>query len=185
MQMIPLQLLVFTPKGNIPHVAQYLMKNGLLLEHPSPPYDPARHPGTYYHNPHNPPPGGFARAIHSSRSHLQARWSQPQTTISAKTLDGTRSQVDEVFNSLRSGDDLEEIEPGKLIETGSYLTVGSLAQVQISQRRSTRIRKKRSASYLNEKENARVLMANLLRSGSLGTGNSVRRHGTTLSLREK
>lgn len=38
------------------------------------------------------------------------RWSQ--AAVAGKTLEVQRSQVDEVFNSLRSGDELDETEAG-------------------------------------------------------------------------
>lgn len=109
--------MVYTPKGNIPIVAGYLRQGGLLLDHPTPPFDHQRlqFPNAIYHNPHNPPPGGHARALLGNSARLGyagpggSRWSSP--AIAGKSVEVHRSQVEEVFKSLRSGDDLEETEP--------------------------------------------------------------------------
>ncbi|KAI0284844.1 hypothetical protein BC826DRAFT_1053826 [Russula brevipes] len=53
----PLELLAFTPKGNIPIIGNILAQCGLLLEHP---LSIPTH--ILYYNPHNPSPCGHARA---------------------------------------------------------------------------------------------------------------------------
>jgi hypothetical protein len=105
-------MLVYTPKGNIPVVGNYLQQCGLLLDHPSPPYEMRSlvNQNQHYYNPHNPPPGGH-RA--NNRLYPQvnnaSRWTTPQ--VSGKSVEVQRSQVDELFKSLRSGDELGETEP--------------------------------------------------------------------------
>lgn len=123
--MLPLQTLVYTPKGNISVVGNYLQQCGLFLDHPSPPYDIQRLANYYYCNPHNPPPGGHRTVLPSGRPGYagpggnSSRWSTP--AVSGKTLEVQRSQVDELFKSLKSGDELPETEPGKfLFIDGSY-----------------------------------------------------------------
>ncbi|KAJ7783601.1 SNF2 family N-terminal domain-containing protein [Mycena maculata] len=118
---LPLQMLVYTPKGNIPVVGNYLHQCGLLLDHPSPPYEMYRlvNQNQHYYNPHNPPPGG-----HRAQNRLYPqvnnanRWSTPQ--VSGKSVEVQRSQVDELFKSLKSGDELMETEPSPDVATKLY-----------------------------------------------------------------
>lgn len=123
---LPLQMLVYTPKGNIPVVGNYLHSTGLLLDHPSPPYDVHRINNYHYHNPHNPPPGGHNRAVlvsnrmgYGPAASNNARWSTP--TMTGKSVEVQRSQVDELFKSLKDGDELAETEPCKLQSHPSHL----------------------------------------------------------------
>jgi hypothetical protein len=108
-------MLVYTPKGNIPVVGDYLRQCGLLLDHPSPPYDIHRLANYHYHNPHNPPTGGFNQAVFVPNRLGQAspvnnsRWSTPAMT--GKSVEVQRSQVDELFKNLKDGDELAETEP--------------------------------------------------------------------------
>ncbi|THH33466.1 hypothetical protein EUX98_g728 [Antrodiella citrinella] len=103
---LPLQLLVFTPKGNIPVVSGYLQQSGLLLDHPTLPSDLQRLHGQHYHNPHNPPPGGHRAAM--------------VTVVPGKSVEVQRSQVDQLFKSLKDGDELEETEPPPEVATTLY-----------------------------------------------------------------
>ena len=106
-----LRILLFTPKGNVNAVAQFLSQASLFLDHPTIPYDPAQHrDNPEYSNPHNPPPGGFKNAMMQQGPGSGSRWNQ--TAVAAKSVEVQRSQVDEVFASLRSGEDLQETEPG-------------------------------------------------------------------------
>jgi SWI/SNF-related matrix-associated actin-dependent regulator of chromatin subfamily A3 len=91
-------------------VGNFLRQNGLLLEHPL--LIPTQ---VLYHNPHNPPPGGHASALMAgSRTEYSGpggnsnRWSTP---TSGKTVEVQRAQVDELFNNLRGGEEIEETEP--------------------------------------------------------------------------
>ncbi len=103
---------MYTPKGNISVVATYLQQNGLFLDHPSLPADMQRLRAQHYFNPHNPPPGGHSRALGVNTRLGYAgpggsntgRWN----TVSGKSIEVQRSQVDELFKSLRDGDELEE-----------------------------------------------------------------------------
>ena len=109
-------MLVYTPKGNITVVGNYLHQCGLLLDHPSPSYDTQRLVNYHYCNPHNPPPGGHRQPLppvrpgYSGPGGSNPRWTAP--VVSGKTLEIQRSQVEELFKSLRSGDELCETEPG-------------------------------------------------------------------------
>ncbi|PCH33927.1 hypothetical protein WOLCODRAFT_135395 [Wolfiporia cocos MD-104 SS10] len=124
---LPLQLLVYTPKGNIPVVANYLHQSGLLLDHPILQSDLHRLTQQYYFNPHNPPPGGFARNLSSPNSRIGyagpggsnlGRWGS--SGVSSKSVEVQRSQVDELFKSLKDGDELQETEPSPDIATKLY-----------------------------------------------------------------
>ncbi|KAF8499268.1 P-loop containing nucleoside triphosphate hydrolase protein [Russula emetica] len=117
---LPLEILVYTPKGNIAVVGNFLRQSGLLLEHPI--LIPTH---VLYHNPHNPPTGGHARALmacsstdYSGPGGSSSRWSTP--TAPGKTVEVQRAQVDELFKNLRGGDELEETEPPPEIGTLLY-----------------------------------------------------------------
>ncbi|KAI6162042.1 P-loop containing nucleoside triphosphate hydrolase protein [Pisolithus thermaeus] len=118
---LPLQMLVYTPKGNITVVGNYLYQCGLYLDHPS---DFHKLANCHYYNPHNPPPGGFRQASASGRvpyagpGGSSSRWGTP--AVSGKTLEIQRSQVDELFKSLKSGDELAETEPAFEVGTPLY-----------------------------------------------------------------
>ncbi|KAJ7654995.1 SNF2 family DNA-dependent ATPase [Mycena polygramma] len=117
---LPLQMLVYTPKGNIPVVGNYLHQCGLLLDHPSPPYEMRYlvNQNQHYYNPHNPPPGGHRAARQYPQANNTNRWTTPQ--VSGKSVEVQRSQVDELFKSLQSGDELAETEPSPDVATKLY-----------------------------------------------------------------
>ncbi|KIO08431.1 hypothetical protein M404DRAFT_997356 [Pisolithus tinctorius Marx 270] len=118
---LPLQMLIYTPKGNITAVGNFLSQCGLYLDHPS---DPSKLANCHYYNPHNPPLGGFRQSPVSGRVHYagpggsSSRWGTP--AVSGKTLEIQRSQVDELFKNLKSGDELAETEPAFEVGTPLY-----------------------------------------------------------------
>lgn len=97
-------------------VANYLYQSGLFLDHPSLASDAQRLSKQFYYNPHNPPPGGFYR--NSNGSNCKAGYTGPggssagrwNTVVSGKSVEVQRNQVDEVFKSLKDGDELAEAE---------------------------------------------------------------------------
>ncbi|KAI0347820.1 hypothetical protein BDW22DRAFT_1384725 [Trametopsis cervina] len=115
---LPLTLLVYTPKGNITVVANYLYQHGLFLDHPTLPSDMQRLKTQHYWNPHDPPPGGHSRALFGSNHHNNTvgRWN----TVSGKSVEVQRSQVDELFKSFKDGDELPETDPPHEIATNLY-----------------------------------------------------------------
>lgn len=124
---LPLQLIIWTPKGNIPVVANYLHQQGLFLDHPTLASDVQRLLKGYYFNPHNPPPGGFARAMVGQNGRIGysgpggsnvGRWNAPM--VSGKSVEVQRSQVDELFKSLRDGDELVEADSPPEVATTLY-----------------------------------------------------------------
>ncbi|KAF5388485.1 hypothetical protein D9757_004583 [Collybiopsis confluens] len=106
---LPLQMMVYTPKGNISAVGPFMLQNGLLLDHPTPPYDLRKYHPFYYFNPHNPPVGGHNRMSVYPTNNV-SRWTNSQ--VSAKSVEVQRSQIDEVFKSIKGGDQLAETEAG-------------------------------------------------------------------------
>ncbi|KAI0830531.1 SNF2 family N-terminal domain-containing protein [Trametes gibbosa] len=124
---LQMQMLVYTPKGNIPVVSAYMQQHGLLLDHPSLPADIEHVNSTYYYNPHNPPPGGHTPPVLpvSGRpgymgpgGNAYRSWSSP--AVSGKSIEVQRSQVDELFKSLKGGDELDETEPPPEVATTLY-----------------------------------------------------------------
>ncbi|KAH9937252.1 P-loop containing nucleoside triphosphate hydrolase protein [Fomitopsis serialis] len=123
---LPLQLLVYTPKGNIPVVANYLQQSGFLLDHPTLPGDIHRVMNSYYYNPHNPPAGGHSRNNHHNGrmgysgpgGSNMGRWAAPG--VPGKSVEIQRSQVDELFKSLQDGEELQETDPPPEIATTLY-----------------------------------------------------------------
>ncbi|EPQ60504.1 hypothetical protein GLOTRDRAFT_113119 [Gloeophyllum trabeum ATCC 11539] len=122
---LPLQMLVSTPKGNIPVVGNYFHRNGLLLDHPTFPFDRQSLGSFPYYNPHNPPPGGFRNIFTNQRigyagpgGNNMGRWTTP--AVSGKSVEVQRSQIDELFKSLKSGDELAETDPPAEIATKLY-----------------------------------------------------------------
>ncbi|KIK70785.1 hypothetical protein GYMLUDRAFT_32838 [Collybiopsis luxurians FD-317 M1] len=114
---LPLQMMVYTPKGNISTVGPFMFQNGLLLDHPTPPYDLRRYNPFYYFNPHNPPPGGHSSLTIYPTNNI-SRWTTSQ--VSAKSVEVQRSQIDEVFKSIKGGDQLMETEAAFEIATTLY-----------------------------------------------------------------
>jgi len=114
--MLTLQMLVYTPKGNINVVGNYLHQSNLILSHPAPPHDMQRLTNYHYFNPHHGLQEAQQQAILAANplniltQQNQPRWSTPTSTT--KSIEVQRSQVDELFRTLKDGDELLETEPG-------------------------------------------------------------------------
>ena len=110
---LSLQMLVYTPKGNVPVVGNYLKQCNLFLGEPSLSYSMQRLANYHYFNPHTPSGGrddiimAFNSLTSPERDH--SRWTTP--AINGKNIDVQRSQVDELFKSLKDEDGLVETEP--------------------------------------------------------------------------
>ena len=110
---LSLQMLVYTPKGNVPVVGNYLKQCNLFLGEPSLSYSMQRLANYHYFNPHTPSGGrddiimAFNSLTSPERDH--SRWTTP--IINGKNIDVQRSQVDELFKSLKDEDGLVETEP--------------------------------------------------------------------------
>jgi len=112
-------MIVYTPKGNIPVVGNYLQQCGHLLDHPTPPCDVKRLNNFHYYNPHNPPAGGHNRVVLAQDRSVYApnscdRWAPP--SMAGKSVEVQRGeQVDELFKNMKDDKELAETEPGKLL----------------------------------------------------------------------
>ena len=172
---MPLAILVFTPKGNVPHVSATLMQAGLMLDHPTSVFDltPILHRVKYY-NPHSPPPGG-SRATANCRSNPLPlkpflKCNTPQ--VPSKSVEIQRNQVEDVFQKLRSEDDLKETSPGTCLMI--YLAHQAIfpSDVFISSKVQTfappfiHIRKRRLHSCSNENRKLYVRQERLVRYGT-------------------
>lgn len=106
-------MLVYTPKGNVPVVGNYLKQCNLFLGEPSLSYSMQRLANYHYFNPHASSGGrddiimAFNSLTSPERDH--SRWTTP--IINGKNIDVQRSQVDELFKSLKDEDGLVETEP--------------------------------------------------------------------------
>jgi len=114
--MLALQMLVYTPKGNINVVGNYLHQSNLILSHPAPPHDMQRLTNYHYFNPHHGLQEAQQQAILAANplnilaQQNQPRWNTPTSTT--KNIEVQRSQVDELFRTLKDGDEFLETEPG-------------------------------------------------------------------------
>lgn len=114
--MLPLHLLFFARPSSIPFISHHLESHTIYLEHPRS-YHPEQHGGARYSNPHNPPVGsggqremerrrtGFVGGMYGARG-LGATQGQQRTAQEVQ-----REQVETVFQNLKSGPDLEEVDP--------------------------------------------------------------------------
>ncbi|KIY45784.1 hypothetical protein FISHEDRAFT_48690 [Fistulina hepatica ATCC 64428] len=116
----PLQMLVYTPHGNIQAIGSYFRRCGLLLDHPTSPYDFNAILRQYYFNPHNPPPGGFRPELNQPTGSVgQSRWATP--AVAGKSIETQREQVDSLFNkAARSWDEIADTEPSPDVATKLY-----------------------------------------------------------------
>lgn len=112
--MLPLNLLLFTLEHNVQLVSNTLHGSNLFLDHPAS-YDPDKHSGYLYRNPHNPAPGVSGRASERKRTQMTNGLQGIGIGYSGdrvmKTVEVQREQVKNVFDNLKSGMDLEELEP--------------------------------------------------------------------------
>ncbi|EJU00143.1 hypothetical protein DACRYDRAFT_17168 [Dacryopinax primogenitus] len=115
--MLPLYVLVFTLPPNIPVIADLFLKSNLYLDNP-PDYSPETHHGAPLRNPHNPPPGGWASRFRQAPG--SGLSTTPVYQSSQKTVEVQRSQVEELFKTLRDGGELRETQPPREIGTRLY-----------------------------------------------------------------
>lgn len=86
-----------------------------MLDHPVAPFDITRM-NVLYSNPHNPPPGGYGPIGLFAKQCIN-KWA---LQTNSKSVEVQRTQVDEVFKSLKSGDDLEETSACKFAAVLKY-----------------------------------------------------------------
>lgn len=110
-----LYLYVLTIPPNIKYVSDNLAENSLFLATPKIVYEPAWFQNCAYYNPHISHPGiydNYHQKKKASGSTVQAGLSQ-QELAAQRALTLQRTQVDEVFDSLKGGDQLDETNPGE------------------------------------------------------------------------
>ncbi|CEL53826.1 hypothetical protein RSOLAG1IB_06607 [Rhizoctonia solani AG-1 IB] len=151
---LPLKILLFTPKGNIPTISQHLSGQSLYLEHPCIPYNPAEHRDSPpYDNPHNPPPGGYRMRSNLGPS-APGRWNH-STTATGTSVEVQRSQVDEVFKSLMSGDDLDQTEAGINVATQLYPHQKEALTFLLEREKEAKAPKSRAASLWTTRKDSK------------------------------
>ncbi|CDS00146.1 hypothetical protein [Sporisorium scitamineum] len=114
-----LEILVFARRPDLQLISDRLSASGIQLEHP-----PSYHPEDYptepqYTNPHNPPAGGMRNDAMAGIYDGIYRGAGMGTSVQNRELSEKekKAQVDAVYSSIRSGEDLAAVEPVELIST--------------------------------------------------------------------
>ena len=114
-----LEILVFARRPDLSLISDRLSQHGIQLEHP-----PSYHPEDYptqpqYTNPHNPPAGGMRNDPALSMYNGIHRGAGMGTSVQNRemTEKEKRAQVDAIYSSIRSGEELAAVEPVELIST--------------------------------------------------------------------
>ncbi|SNX81913.1 related to RAD16 - nucleotide excision repair protein [Melanopsichium pennsylvanicum] len=114
-----LEILVFARRPDLALVSERLAAFGIQLEHP-----PSYHPEDYptepqYSNPHNPPLGGVRNDAALQAYSGIYRGDGFGTSVQNRELTEKekKAQVDAVYSSIRSGEELAAVEPVALIST--------------------------------------------------------------------
>ncbi|GAA5920321.1 hypothetical protein JCM1841_004530 [Sporobolomyces salmonicolor] len=123
-----LRLLLFALPAHVERIAQTLERATppRYLEHPES-YIPAHHFNFRYHNPHNPAAGvgshsaDAARRLQRLRSGLMGvGGTGVDAQRAVKAIDVQRKQVEQVFQNIKSGTDLEQVDPPPIVATRLY-----------------------------------------------------------------
>lgn len=115
--MLPLRLLLFTHPANVEAVGAHLEAATIYLEHPVS-YNPGLHNNATYRNPHNPivgggvrPGGPMGRRPLGDNSGYGMRRPYNGGSNMESATEIQRRDVEQVFHSLKSGPDLDEVVP--------------------------------------------------------------------------
>lgn len=100
--------MVLTIAPNLKWIANALANNSLFLTHPVIRWRPEWLQGAIYSNPHMD--NGITDATVRKRNALLSGLSAGKSA--AQVVEEQRSQIEDVFKSLKGGDDLEETLPG-------------------------------------------------------------------------
>lgn len=114
-----LEILVFSRRPDLPLISERLASQGIQLEHP-----PSYHPEDYptqpqYTNPHNPPAGGMRNDHMMGMYNGIYRGVGMGTSVQNRemTEKEKKAQVDAIYTSIRSGEELAAVEPNEFIST--------------------------------------------------------------------
>ncbi|KAI3487923.1 hypothetical protein L1887_48006 [Cichorium endivia] len=112
-----LEILVFTRRPDLGLVSDQLSANGIQLEHP-----PSYHPEDYptepqYTNPHNPPAGGMRNDPGIYNGIYRGAGIGTSVQNRELTEKEKKAQVDAIYSSIRSGEELAAVEPSHFIST--------------------------------------------------------------------
>ncbi|KAN0060417.1 hypothetical protein ACQY0O_007747 [Thecaphora frezii] len=113
-----IEILVFGRRPDVALVSDKLSTHGVQLDHPTT-YRPEDYPTSpEYSNPHNPPPGGYRSEPRAAISGLY-RGSGMGVTMQTReaTEQQKKEQVDAIYSSITSGEELETVEPTSLVRT--------------------------------------------------------------------
>ncbi|GAA5859731.1 hypothetical protein JCM8547_007003 [Rhodosporidiobolus lusitaniae] len=132
--MLPLRLHLFCLPSTIPHLSTTLelAQPPIYLSHPCTP-PPTTVSGLLYSNPHNPSEGVLSSRTGGGGGSGGGSWEGRRKALAdglagqgaygrqvVKQVDVQREQVEEVFRELKSGIDLEEVEPPPIVATPLY-----------------------------------------------------------------
>lgn len=112
-----LEILVFTRRPDLGLVSDQLSAHGIQLEHP-----PSYHPEDYptepqYTNPHNPPAGGMRNDPGIYNGIYRGAGIGTSVQNRELTEKEKKAQVDAIYSSIRSGEELAAVEPSQFIST--------------------------------------------------------------------
>ncbi|KAJ1030113.1 hypothetical protein NDA16_001026 [Ustilago loliicola] len=114
-----LEVIVFARRPDLPLISERLASQRIQLEHP-----PSYHPEDYptqpqYTNPHNPPVGGMRNDHMLGMYNGIYRGVGMGTSVQNRemTEKEKKAQVDAIYTSIRSGEELAAVEPTELIST--------------------------------------------------------------------
>ncbi|SPO20261.1 related to RAD16 - nucleotide excision repair protein [Ustilago trichophora] len=114
-----LEILVFARRPDLPLISDRLSAYGIQLEHPLS-YHPKDYPTEpQYTNPHNPPAGGMRNDHMMGMYNGIYRGANIGTSVHNRELTEKekKAQVDAIYSSIRSGEELAAVEPVELIST--------------------------------------------------------------------
>ncbi|TKY90805.1 hypothetical protein EX895_000803 [Sporisorium graminicola] len=114
-----LEILVFARRPDLQLISDRLSASGIQLEHPTS-YHPEDYPTEpQYTNPHNPPAGGMRNDAMAGIYDGIYRGAGMGTSVQNRELSEKekKAQVDAIYSSIRSGEDLAAVEPVDLIST--------------------------------------------------------------------
>ncbi len=106
--MIPLHIVLYGRPGNSEIVSSHLAERKVILTDPI-----VYNVETRYLNPHNPPPGSVYLNKNNQKVYKEYSGGSSGTTATRSPED-MKNQMDKVFNSLMTAENIPELDPGKI-----------------------------------------------------------------------